>query len=100
MQYRGATSLTNGFSKKLENHGAAISLHIAHCNLCRWHETLRAAPARALGLTDRVWSIEKLFVKAADTDITRARAEGADDTPARNTLGAAWSLRGGRASDR
>jgi hypothetical protein len=52
MQMRRCTRLTNGFSKKLENHRAAISLWIAFYNLCRFHETLRCTPAMALGVTD------------------------------------------------
>jgi hypothetical protein len=39
MASRRFTRLTNGFSKKLENHAAAVSLYVAHYNLCRWHET-------------------------------------------------------------
>ena len=57
MASRRFTRLTNGFSKKLENHAAAVSLYVAHYNLCRWHETIRNAPAEALGLTDHAWSI-------------------------------------------
>ena len=41
--------LGNGFSKKLEPHCAAVSLHVAFYNLCRTHETLRSTPAVALG---------------------------------------------------
>jgi hypothetical protein len=36
------TRLTNGFSKKLDNHVAAVALYVAHYHLCRTHETLRA----------------------------------------------------------
>jgi hypothetical protein len=39
------TRLTNGFSKKIENMHAAVSLHFAHYNLVRLHKSLRAAPA-------------------------------------------------------
>lgn len=49
MASRRFTRLTNGFSKKLENHAAAVSLYVAHYNLCRWHETIRGTPAEALG---------------------------------------------------
>lgn len=60
MQQRRHTRLTNGFSKKLANHRAAISLYVAHYNLCRVHETLRMTPAMALGVTDRIWTIGEL----------------------------------------
>ena len=53
--------LTNGFSKKLANHAAAVSLYVAHYNLCRVHEALRTTPAVALGITDRVWTIGDLI---------------------------------------
>jgi hypothetical protein len=49
--------LTNGFSKKLDNHTAAVSLYVAHYNLCRWHESIRSTPAEALGLTDHAWYV-------------------------------------------
>ena len=45
--------ITNGFSKKLDNHCAAISLYVAHCNLCRVHESLRPTPTVQLGIIDR-----------------------------------------------
>jgi len=41
MASRRFTRLTNGFSKKLDNHAAAVSLYVAHYNLCRVHETIR-----------------------------------------------------------
>jgi hypothetical protein len=56
-----AARLTNAFSKKLENHIVAISLHYAHYNFCRVHQTLRVAPAMAAGLTDHVWTIPELL---------------------------------------
>jgi hypothetical protein len=45
MASRRFTRLTNGFSKKLENHAAAVSLYAAHYNLCRFHETIRSTVA-------------------------------------------------------
>ena len=64
MQMRRFTRLTSGFSRKLENHVAAIGLHMAHYNLCRIHETLRCTPAMALGVTDHVWSVRELVETA------------------------------------
>lgn len=64
MQMRRCTRLTNAYSKKLENHRAAVALWIAFYNLCRVHETLRCTPAMALGVTDHVWTITEL-VRAA-----------------------------------
>jgi hypothetical protein len=49
--------LTNAFSKKLDNHIAAISLHFMYYNFVRIHQTLRVTPAMAAGVTDRVWEV-------------------------------------------
>ena len=59
--------LSNGFSKKLEPHCAAVSLYVAHYNLCRVHESLRSTPAMALGVADRVWTIAALLDAALAT---------------------------------
>jgi IS1 family transposase len=60
MQMRRFTRLTNAFSKKIENHIAAIALHYMHYNYCRIHQTLRVTPAMAAGLTEHVWSIREI----------------------------------------
>ena len=60
MQMRRFTRLTNAFSKKIDNHVAAIALHYMHYNFCRIHQTLRVTPAMQAGVADRVWSIEDL----------------------------------------
>jgi len=61
MASRRFTRLTNGFSKRLDCHVAAVSLYVAHYNLCRVHEALRETPAIALGVADHVWSIGELL---------------------------------------
>ncbi|HMC53931.1 MAG TPA: IS1 family transposase, partial [Gemmatimonadaceae bacterium] len=67
MHNRRFTRLTNGFSKKLENHKHAISLHFFYVNYCRPHMTLTKAnggihttPAVALGIADHVWMLDEL----------------------------------------
>jgi hypothetical protein len=60
MSMRRFTRLTNAFSKKVENHAAAVALYAMHYNFCRVHQTLRVTPAMAAGLTDRVWSLPEL----------------------------------------
>lgn len=60
MHMRRFTRLTNGFSKKLENHIAAISLHFMYYNFVRIHQTLRVTPTMAAGVTDRVWEISDI----------------------------------------
>ena len=60
MGMRRFTRLTNAFSKKVENHRAAVALHFAHYNMVRIHKTLRVTPAMAAGVSDRLWSLEEL----------------------------------------
>lgn len=57
MGMRRFTRLTNGHSKKIENHEHACSLHFFHYNFCRIHQTLRCTPAMAAGITDKVWEL-------------------------------------------
>ena len=57
MHMRRFTRLTNAFSKKLENHIAAVSLHFMYYNFVRIHQTLRITPAMAAGVCDHVWEI-------------------------------------------
>jgi hypothetical protein len=60
MSMRRFTRLTNGFSKKVENHAHAVALHYLHYNFCRIHQSLRVTPAMEAQLTDHVWSVEDL----------------------------------------
>jgi hypothetical protein len=55
MQMRRFTRLTNGFSKKVDNHKAAIALHYMHYNFARIHKSLRVTPAMEAGISDHVW---------------------------------------------
>ena len=58
MGMRRFTRLTNGFSKKLENHLHMLSLYFVHYNFCRVHKSLRMTPAMAAGVTDRLRDFE------------------------------------------
>jgi IS1 family transposase len=60
MSMRRFTRLTNGFSKKLENHAAAVAIHFFHYNFCRVHQTLRVTPAMEALLSDHVWGLDEL----------------------------------------
>jgi hypothetical protein len=60
MSIRRFTRLTNAFSKKIENHAAAVALWFMYYNFCRVHSTLRVTPAMESGLSDHVWSIEEM----------------------------------------
>jgi hypothetical protein len=61
MQMRRFTRLTNGFSKKYENHEYAVALHFMNYNFCQIHGSLRCTPAMAAGITDHVWSLEEVI---------------------------------------
>lgn len=61
MQIRRLTRLTNGFSKKFENHWAMLCLYFAWYNFCRIHQTIRVTPAMQAGISDHVWSVENLL---------------------------------------
>jgi IS1 family transposase len=61
MSMRRFTRLSNAFSKKIENHAAAVALHFAHYNFVRPHASLDGrTPAMAAGLTDHAWSVTEL----------------------------------------
>src|SRR5256885_7524719 len=61
MSMRRFTRLTNGFSKKLENHEHAVAIHYMFYNFGRIHQTLRVTPAMEAGLADHVWSIDEII---------------------------------------
>jgi IS1 family transposase len=65
MSMRRFTRLTNAFSKKLDNHKAAIALHFMHYNFARIHKTLRVTPAMEAGIADHVWSLDEIARLAA-----------------------------------
>lgn len=73
MHMRRFTRLTNGFSKKLENHMHAIALHFVYYNFVKQHKTLRITPAMAAGLTKRFMTLE---------DIVRLIPESKPNRPA------------------
>lgn len=66
MHCRRLTRLTNAFSKKLENFKSAVALHFAYYNLVKIHKTIRMTPAMALGVSDKLWSIEDLVNRALE----------------------------------
>jgi hypothetical protein len=70
--------LSNGFSKKLEQHCAAVSLYVAHYNLCRVHESLRSTPAMALGVTDHAWTFAELIDAALSTQPIKPKPTAPD----------------------
>lgn len=61
MSMRRFTRLTNGFSKKLENHIASIAIHYMHYNFCRVHQTLKTTPAVAAGVSTHRWELGEVL---------------------------------------
>lgn len=68
MGMRRFTRLTNGFSKKLEMHFAAVSLHFLHYNFARIHKTIKVTPAMQAGIADHVWTIEEIVRLVAEPE--------------------------------
>jgi IS1 family transposase len=60
MHMRRFTRLTNAFSKKVENHAAAIALHTMYYNFVRIHQTLKVSPAMAAGVSDKLWEVSDI----------------------------------------
>ena len=61
MSCRRFTRKTNAFSKKFENHCAALGLHFFHYNFIRKHMTLKTTPAVAAGIVDEPWTLQDLI---------------------------------------
>jgi IS1 family transposase len=60
MCMRRFTRLTNAFSKKIENHSLAISLHFMYYNFVRKHQSLGTTPAVAAGIAGHVWTLHEV----------------------------------------
>jgi hypothetical protein len=63
---RRYTRLSNGFSRKLENHEAAVALNYFSYNFIK---TLRVTPAMAAGVTHRLWEVADLVAFASRSGI-------------------------------
>jgi IS1 family transposase len=66
---RRYTRLSNGFSRKLRNHEAAVNLNYFAYNFVRLHKTLRCSPAMAAGISDRLWEVSDIvaLLEAAES---------------------------------
>jgi IS1 family transposase len=79
MGMRRFTRLTNGFSKKLENHAHHIALHFMWYNFGRVHQTLRVTPAmeakvqlpngKEAAVADHVWTVEEIVDLIPEEDV-------------------------------
>ena len=70
------TRLCNAFSKKIENHRSAISLHVAWDNSCWVHESLRVTPAMEAGITDHGGAWTSLSSARSPRSRARPRSRG------------------------
>jgi hypothetical protein len=85
---RRFTRLTNGFSKKVENLVAAVSLHFMYYNFARPHKSLSnpypRTPAMATDVTTHLRTLKDIAaLLASDRPTTPARATGRDRAPTR-----------------
>jgi IS1 family transposase len=69
---RRYTRLSNGFSRKIENHAAAVALNYFAYNFIKIHRTLRVSPAMAAGVTDRLWDVSDLVTLWEEYERTAA----------------------------
>ncbi len=74
MTNRRFTRLTNAFSKKLENHAAAVALGYFAYNFIKINRTLRTSPAMAAGVTNRLWEVADLVALWEEYEGGRERA--------------------------
>ena len=79
MSMRRFTRLTNGFSKKFENHCHMISLFMFNYNFIRIHQTIRCTPAMAAGVTDQLWEMPDLvaLIESRECEAARSAEAGA-----------------------
>jgi hypothetical protein len=74
MGLRRYTRLTNAFSRKIENHSAAVALYYFAYNFIKIHDTLCCTPAMAAGVTGRPWEVSDLvaLLEADERGLERA----------------------------
>ncbi len=75
MHMRRFTRLTNGFSKKVENHAYAVALHMMYYNFVKLHSKLSITPAMAAGVSNKLWEIGDIvaLVEAEENKADRTR---------------------------
>ena len=76
MHVRRFTRLTNGFSKKIENHAHQVALHFMYYNFMRIHQSLRVTPAMAAGVTSKLWSLADMVRVIEDWEAERMMKPG------------------------
>jgi IS1 family transposase len=76
MSMRRFTRLTNGFSKKAENHAYSVAIHFMHYNFVPIHQTLRVTPAMAAGVTTKLWDLTDMVRVIEDWEAERSTKLG------------------------
>ena len=76
MSMRRFTRLTNGFSKRLDNHVAMLALYFVHYNFCRIHRSIKTTPALKVGISDSVKNLEWI-VTLIDENTPKPKKRGA-----------------------
>jgi cell fate regulator YaaT (PSP1 superfamily) len=75
MHMRRFTRLTNAFSKKVENHAAAIALHTMYYNFVRIHQALKVTPAMAAGVSKKLWEVSDIVEMLEQWELSNFRPE-------------------------
>lgn len=76
MHMRRFTRLTNGFSKKVEQHANAVSLHFMYYNFVKIHSSLRVTPAMAAGVTDKLWEVSDIVALIEEKEAKKPVVRG------------------------
>jgi IS1 family transposase len=69
---RRYTRLSNGFSRKIENHMAAVAINYFAYNFIKIHRTLRVSPAMAAGVTNRLFDVSDLVALLIEAESKKA----------------------------
>ena len=69
---RRYTRLSNGFSRKIENHMAAVAINYFAYNFIKIHRTLRVSPAMAAGVTTRLFEVSDLVALLTESESQKA----------------------------
>ena len=69
---RRYTRLSNGFSRKIENHMAAVAINYFAYNFIKIHRTLRVSPAMAAGVTARLFEVSDLVALLVEAESKKA----------------------------
>jgi hypothetical protein len=76
LSMRRFTRLSNGFSKKAENHAHSVAIHFMHYNFVRIYQSLRVTPAMAAGVTSKLWSLTDTVRVIEDWEAAREAKPG------------------------